>query len=206
MIYLCRHGETDWNREGRYQGRLESRLTELGEAQARALADALERETVARVITSPLRRCVGTAQPFAERRGLAIETDPDLTEIAHGVWEGRLRSEIERDDSETMRAWRAHPQTVHFEGGESLAGVAARWRAFTHRIGDADDLLIVTHDVVVRIAILAAAGRPPAELWQPRVVNAGYALFRDAASWELLRECVDDHLGALRVDTTTQAL
>jgi probable phosphoglycerate mutase len=206
MIYVARHGETDWNREGRYQGQRESQLTDLGIAQAGFLAAGLAKEApIRRVIASPLARCVETARPIAEIFGVSIETDPDLIEIAHGTWEGRLRTEIERDDPEMMRAWRETPNVVRFEGGESLADVDRRWRAFLHRLGDADRTVIVTHDVIVRLAILAATGRGLAQLWEPRVVNAGYARFRGGGSWELLDECVDAHL-PFAIDTAAQAL
>ena len=126
MIYVARHGETDWNREGRYQGQRESQLTGTGIAQARALAGALAQRGITRVITSPLARCVETAGPLAQRLGIPFETDPDLIEIAHGTWEGRLRASIEREDPQAMRTWREHPEQVQFEGGESLAQVDAR--------------------------------------------------------------------------------
>ncbi len=206
MIYVARHGETDWNREGRYQGQRESRLTETGAAQARALAGALAKERIARVIASPLERCVASAQPLALALGVTLETDRDLIEIAHGNWEGRLRAEIERSDAQTMRMWREHPQLVQFEQGESLADVEHRWRRFVHRLGDSDGVAIVTHDVIVRLAILAATQRPLATLWKPRVLNGGYARFRGGGSWELLDACVDAHLAGLTVDTTAQAL
>jgi probable phosphoglycerate mutase len=206
MIYVARHGETNWNREGRYQGQRESQLTDLGIIQAGFLAAGLAKEApIRRVIASPLARCVETARPIAEVFGVALETDPELIEIAHGTWEGRLRAEIERDDPETMRAWRETPERVHFEGGESLAEVDHRWRSFMRRLGDADRTVIVTHDVIVRLAILAATGRGLAQLWEPRVVNAGYACFRGGGSWELLDECVDAHL-PFAIDTATQAL
>ena len=154
MIYIARHGETDWNREGRYQGQRESQLTDTGVAQARALAVALsQREDYVASISSPLARCVETARPLAERLGISVETDPDLIEIAHGTWEGRLRASIEREDPQAMRLWREHPERVQFEGGESLAQVDARWRAFMERTEGG--IAIVTHDVIVRLAILS---------------------------------------------------
>jgi len=206
MIYVARHGETDWNREGRYQGRRESSLTETGMAQARALAVALAEHPVTRVIASPLARCVETARPLAQRLGLEVEIDGDLIEIAHGTWEGRLRGSIEREEPAEMRTWREHPDRIHFSGGESLSQVNDRWLAFAERLGDADDVAIVTHDVVVRVAILDGTGAPLAELWKPRVVNGAYAVFRGHGSWELLDVCIDAHLGALTVDTASQAL
>jgi phosphoserine phosphatase len=206
VIYVARHGETGWNREGRYQGRCDSHLTPTGTAQARALAAALAKQRITRVIASPLARCVESARPLGEALGLAIETDPDLIEIAHGTWEGRLRADVERDDEQTMRLWREHPHLVQFDGGESLHDVEHRWRAFAQRLGDADDVAIVTHDVIVRCALLGAMRRPLAQLWDARVRNGAYACFRGGGSWELLDACVDAHLGDLVVDTATQAL
>ena len=204
MIYVARHGETDWNREGRYQGQRESRLTDIGAAQARALAHALAQREIRRVVASPLARCVETARPLAAALGLSVETDRDLIEIAHGNWEGRLRASIEREDPQAMRAWREHPERVHFEGGESLAQVDARWRSFMQRTEGG--VAVVTHDVIVRLAILAATGAPLSRLWEPRVVNGGYAVFRGGDPWELVEACATDHLDGLRVDTASQAL
>jgi phosphoserine phosphatase len=206
VIIVARHGETGWNREGRYQGQRESQLTQTGAAQANALANALAGVSIRRVIASPLTRCIESAHPLARALGVAVETDANLLEIAHGTWEGRLRSELEHEDAQTMRLWREHPHLVQFDGGETLHDVAHRWHTFVGRLGNADDVAIVTHDVIVRIAILTATQRPLAALWEPRVVNGGYARFRGGGSWELLDACVDTHLGSLLVDTAAQAL
>ena len=205
-LYLARHGETDWNYEGRYQGRRESSLTGLGRRQAQALAGALAGSGARRVIASPLRRCVDTARPLADRLHADVETDALLLEISHGTWEGRLRQEIERDDGERMRAWREKPHTVTFPRGESLADVDARWRAFADSLTGENDVVVVTHDVLVRLAILAATGRRTSDLWQPRVRNGGYALFTTQGALNLVEECHDAHLYGLLADTNRQAL
>lgn len=208
ILYVVRHGETDWNREGRYQGQRESHLTATGRAQAQALADALAGASISRVITSPLARCVDTAAPLAARLGVNVEVDSRLIEIAHGTWEGRLRAEIERDDPQRMRAWRESPERVQFDGGESLEDVVARWRAFAAELDGENNIAVVTHDVLVRLALLDAARRSLSELWKPRVVNGGYARLAVEKNHKLrvLDECIDDHLGALLVDTAGQAL
>ncbi len=207
IVFVARHGETDWNRAGRYQGQRESILTETGFAQAGALARALADRPIERVFSSPLSRCVESAEPVARAHNLGIEIDERLIEIAHGTWEGRLRSDIERDDPQTMRDWRHEPDRVHFAGGESLADVLARWESFASSLHGEKEIVVVTHDVLVRVAILAATGRPLARLWEPRVVNGGYAAFevRDE-QWYLLEECLDTHLDGLRVDVSRQAL
>jgi broad specificity phosphatase PhoE len=207
FVYVARHGETDWNRDARYQGQLESRLTQLGERQALALANAIADAGVGRVIASPLARCVETAQPLALRLGLSVETDRRLIEIAHGTWEGRLRADLEREDRERMRAWRESPDTVEFEGGESLAAVGRRWSEFAGSLDGKQDVAIVTHDVVVRVAILWAQGRSFSEFWQPRVSNGGYATFETSGGrWRAIDECRDEHLEGLLADASRQAL
>jgi phosphoserine phosphatase len=207
IVYLARHGETDWNRDGRYQGQLESQLTALGVEQAAALARALACSGATRVVASPLARCVQTAFPVAAALGVAVETDPSLLEIAHGNWEGRLRSDIERDDAPRMAAWQQAPDTVRFPGGESLDDVAARWAGFAATLDGKTDTVVVTHDVLVRLAILVAQRRPFRELWQTSVHNGGYARFEVASgSWRLLDECCEAHLGGLLADTSRQAL
>ncbi len=207
FIYVARHGETDWNREARYQGQRESHLTQTGQEQAQALARALGDAPIAAVISSPLARCVDSASPLAAHLGLDVQIDRRLIEISHGTWEGRLRAEIERNDPDAIRAWRETPERVHFHGGESLENVMERWRAFARSIGGGDGIAVVTHDVLVRLALLAAAGRPLCDFWEPRVRNGAYARFEvDNGAWRVLDECVDGHLGTLVTDATRQAL
>lgn len=207
MVYVVRHGESEADREGRYQGRRDSPLSALGHRQAAALANALTASKVACVISSPLRRCIETALPVAAHLGLALECDDRVVEIAHGTWEGRLHAEVEREDAARMHAWRKTPQYVRFDGGESLADVDARWRSFAAaRLGDAD-AIVVTHDILVRLAILAGTNRPLAQLWEPRAENAAYAIFEsNGARWQLLSECCTAHLTRLRADISRQAL
>jgi phosphoserine phosphatase len=206
-VYVVRHGESEANREGRYQGRHDSPLSALGHRQAAALANALTASKVACVISSPLRRCIETALPVAARLGVALECDDRVVEIAHGTWEGRLRAEVEREDAARMHAWRKAPQHVRFDGGESLADVDARWRSFAGtRPADAD-AIVVTHDIIVRLAILAATNQPLAQLWEPKAENAGYAIFEiNDARWQLVSECCTAHLTGLRSDINRQAL
>lgn len=206
-VYVARHGETTWNRAGRYQGRLESPLSDLGEAQAAALAEAMTAAGVRRVVSSPLARCVDTARPTALRAGVAVETDARLIEIAHGTWEGRLRDEIAANDPVRYGAWRHDPANVAFENGETIAAVLERWRAFAGAFTPSVPALVVTHDAVVRVALAEALGRTLHDFWDARVENGAYAAFDVAGGrWMLLEENVVDHLGAVRVSIEGQAL
>jgi broad specificity phosphatase PhoE len=206
-VFLARHGETTWNLAGRYQGRRESALTALGMSQAFALSDAMVATRAARVVSSPLLRCTATAKPAADRLNVRVETDDRLIEIAHGTWEGRLRDEIAANDPLRYRAWRDDPAHVAFEGGESVAQVLARWRDFAAALRPASPTLIVTHDAVVRVALVDAQGRDLSGFWNARVENGAYAVFEVTAErWTLIEECIADHLGPLRVSIEGQAL
>jgi phosphoserine phosphatase len=207
ILYVARHGETTWNREGRYQGQRESALTETGKRQAQALAHALRERPLGAVYSSPLRRCRDSAQPLADQCGVELTIDERLIEIAHGTWEGRLRKDIEQTDAGRFAQWRSAPDAVAFPGGETLAAVDDRWQAFVASLAGDGEVAIVTHDVLVRLAILDASQRPLRRLWEPRVVNGGYTrleLGNNALS--ALDECVDGHLSGILVDTSQQAL
>jgi broad specificity phosphatase PhoE len=208
-VYVARHGETTWNLAGRYQGRRESGLTGLGMRQGMALAQAFttQEPRVQRIIASPLVRCAATATFVAERLNLTLETDIRLIEIAHGTWEGRLRDEIAANDPATFQAWKERPAAVVFDGGETVADVRDRWRDFAATLATDVPTLVVTHDAVVRIALLEAAGRPLDDLWNVAVENAAYAIFSvNDGAWTITDACVNAHLAGLRADTEAQAL
>ena len=206
-VYVARHGETTWNLAGRYQGRRESALTALGMQQAFALAEAMVAHEVGRVVASPLLRCTATAKPSAERLNLRLETDDRLLEIAHGTWEGRLRDEIAANDSARYHDWRENPQRVAFEGGETPQQVRDRWRAFALALHPHTPTLVVTHDAVVRVALLDGLGRELQAFWEMLVENGAYAVFEvDGERWTLIEERVDAHLAGIRTATGGQAL
>jgi broad specificity phosphatase PhoE len=214
MIYLARHCETTWNLSGRYQGRLESALSGLGVRQGFALAEYFERRGTRGdsipefAVASPLLRCTATARFVTDRLGLQLSADERLIEIDHGTWQGRYRDELARDDSERYRTWREDPAHVAFEDGESLLDVRARWRAFAETlVREERDVLIVTHDAVVRCALLDVTRRPLQEFWQPKVENAAFArLETDGERLRLTEECVTSHLAGVRSSLAGQAL
>ena len=160
-LYILRHGETEWNRTGRWQGRLDSPLTPLGEAQAREqgllLADlALDPEQVA-LYVSPQGRAARTAEIVAEVAGWTgpIRTDDRLREIDVGDWTGKLRDEI--------RAEADLPGEAHFleyyaaaPAAEGFASMEARARAFLDDL--AGPAVIVTHGITSRFLRAVALG------------------------------------------------
>lgn len=214
-LVLVRHGESTWNIEGRYQGRLDPPLSPRGREQAQTLSARLYREALARIdknrltgiVSSPLLRARDTAQICAEALGLPVVIDERLTEISHGEWEGKLREEIATRWPEMLAAWRADPHTVQFPGGETLDDVRSRFESFLKDLRGERGVLAVTHDVIIRIAILLAQGKPLAAFNDIRVDNAALNEFSfEGSKLTVVRINDTTHLGSLRSDTLTQAL
>lgn len=154
-LILVRHGVTDWNRAGRFQGHLDPPLADDGRTEARLLAARLaalppdERPT--RVIASSLARAAETGAIAAEALGIPFDTDPRLIEIGQGEWEGRTHTELERDDAERYAAWRALPD-ARPPGAEDLAAVTRRARsAVDEALAAGGAPCVVTHGGVLRV-------------------------------------------------------
>jgi broad specificity phosphatase PhoE len=125
-LILIRHGETDWNVEGRYQGQADPPLNRAGLDQARLLAKELRDVHLDVLYTSPLRRALQTAQILADRLNVPLHLEPRLMEIHQGDWQGRLRAEISARYPELFRRWETEPWQVTPPGGEHLSDVQAR--------------------------------------------------------------------------------
>jgi broad specificity phosphatase PhoE len=159
-ILLARHGETDWNREKRWQGLADHSLNARGREQARALAEKLQAVPFSAVYASDLRRAHETALIVAERKGLAVTPMRELREIDVGSWTGlsydevkeRFRDAYKQVRTRTGRGW---------EGGETYGEMgrrvleAMRWIAGAHP-GEA--VLVVTHSGPIRAVRAHALG------------------------------------------------
>lgn len=163
MIYLCRHGQTAYNREQRLQGQRESDLTPLGRAQAGAMADLLHdliaRDPPAawRIVASPLRRARDTAGIIAARLGLTIELDDRLMELTVGEWEGRLRTDLAREHPQAF----ANPEWAFAApGGETYGQVMARVSGWLADQAPEPErrLIVVSHGIAGRLLRGAYAG------------------------------------------------
>jgi 2,3-bisphosphoglycerate-dependent phosphoglycerate mutase/probable phosphoglycerate mutase len=126
-IILLRHGQTDFNVEGRMQGHLESHLTALGHDQAAAVAPVLAELAPDRIVSSDLRRAVDTAEVVGTACGLPVKFDSRLRETHLGLWQGYTVAEIDRDYPNAIVEWRSDPAYAP-PGGESRVAVVARSR------------------------------------------------------------------------------
>lgn len=152
-LLLVRHGQSEWNAEGRWQGQADPPLSELGEEQARDAATRLAGTGFTAVISSDLRRARRTAEILAEALGLPVAVDPDLREIDVGDWQGLTRAEIEAGWPGELADW-SEGRSESPPGGETRAHLAERARgALVRAAGGADPgdrLLVVAHGALVR--------------------------------------------------------
>lgn len=141
-LLLARHGETEWNRDGRWQGWADPPLNETGRAQARALAEQLQDTPFDAVYSSDLRRAHETAEIVAAPHGVPVITDIGLREIDVGSWSGLTRAEIQERFPEGDRP-----------DGETREEHASRVLAAVERIARANPgrrILVVTHGGTMR--------------------------------------------------------
>ncbi len=128
-IILCRHGQTDWNREGRWQGRTDVPLNQRGHQQALELAEALREVPVAAIYSSTLDRAYQTALAIARVHDLRVHRDDRLDEIDQGAWEGMRRDDIVVSHPYELERWKSYPIDLRLPGGETLEEVRQRVRA-----------------------------------------------------------------------------
>jgi probable phosphoglycerate mutase len=164
FVYVARHGETDWNAEGRWQGHTDVPLNDRGRAQAKVLADALRDAGLAVLVTSDLSRAHETGRIVADR--LAIHRhliDPGLRERRFGVFEGLTREECALHHPEPYRAWSKDPKKLP-PGAELQHELVARigraMRGVVQAANDHGTPLVVTHGGALR-ALLREVGQKP---------------------------------------------
>jgi probable phosphoglycerate mutase len=192
-VYLARHGETDWNVAGRWQGHADVPLNATGRAQALALAERLRGEGIAAVATSDLSRALKTAEIVAGALGLEVSlVDPDLREQRFGCFEGLTPRECEGRYPTDWARYASDPRTGP-PGGETRAALLERVLRAVHGAAGrlAPPPLIVTHGGAMRTllaAIPAGPGRPasgaPERIQNGGVVRVSLAAGRPvAAAW-----------------------
>jgi probable phosphoglycerate mutase len=176
-LFLARHGETDWNVAGRWQGHADVPLNATGQAQALALAERLRGAGIAAVATSDLLRARGTAEIVAGALGVQVAlVDPDLREQRFGRFEGLTPRECEERYPSDWARYAADPRPGP-PGGESRAAVLDRVLGAVHRAAARlpAAALVVTHGGAMRAllaAIPADRGTPPSAA-PGRIPNGG---------------------------------
>jgi probable phosphoglycerate mutase len=191
LIYYVRHGETEWNVQGRLQGQHDSALTALGAAQADACGEIL-RDLIGRdgrdpadfdYVASPLGRARTTMQRLRATLGLdpdTFRTDARLAELSFGRWEGLAYPQIQATEQDALAARERDKWGFRPPGGESYADLLERvraWHATARR-----DSIVVAHGGTAR-ALVALYGIAPPEAASATGIDQGVVYLFAAGSW-----------------------
>jgi probable phosphomutase (TIGR03848 family) len=161
-LLLIRHGENDWVGTDRLAGRSpDVHLNDKGRQQAADLVKLLVKQPIAAIYSSPLERCLETAQPLAEALGLAVKPDENFWEVDYGDWRGANLKELAK-----LPEWRMvqhFPSTFRFPDGETLREVQSRAVAAFERIRTAHPnqmVAVFSHGDVIRTSLAHYLGTP----------------------------------------------
>ncbi len=160
---LVRHGETEWNRDGKAQGHSDITLSERGRDQARALHRALRNIPIHAVATSDLTRAKETAKLVLGERDVPFHVTPDLREANYGEWEGLTSDEAKARDPDLHAKWLLWDPSFVAPGGESVDEIMIRVKRFLKTQSDlAEDktLLVVSHGGTLRLLFIALMAMP----------------------------------------------
>jgi glucosyl-3-phosphoglycerate phosphatase len=208
-IVVWRHGRTEWNVSGRFQGQLDPPLDEVGRnevARSAPLLAAGLRHGSTVVVSSDLQRATDTAAVLADLLGVAVLREPRLREHGMGSWEGLTRDEVADRFPDQYAAWRAgHP--VVDRGGEDPAEVGERALAALADLPAAEVAVVVTHGGTAGRLMERLLGLQPSQrrLFAPLANCAWSDLRVQGSRWRLHRHNVAAFPEAVAPDESAQA-
>jgi broad specificity phosphatase PhoE len=173
---LVRHGQTDWNMEGRYTGQSDIPLNDTGRRQAREVARRMAADTPPEAVySSDLVRARETAEIIAGAIQIELRTDPRLREIDQGEWEGMLFADIKGRYEAEFGRMRQDPANVGPPGGETVGQVWDRVLAAAGEIAKAHPhsrVALVSHGLALAVIKARSAGLPVEKIWDIIPPNA----------------------------------
>ncbi len=178
-IILARHGETEWNIEEVFRGRIDIELNETGMKQAKLLAEYLSDVEIDAIYSSPLKRALKTAEVIAHYHNLNVEIAPGLVDFDYGKWQGLPHQEIKDKYKELYAEWVKNPHQVKMPAGESLDDVRKRAMSVVGNViaKYKGTVALVSHRVVNKVLICALLGLDNSHFWNIRQDTCGTTIF-----------------------------
>ena len=173
-IIIIRHGETEWNKTGRFQGHSDVPLSAEGRAQASALGKNLVVDHVDAIYASDLTRAMETAAPLAQRFGLEVISDPLLRELNFGSWEGRNFNDVNAENPDAMKTFYNDPERVNIPDSEPFPEFQRRVAGRVREIVAQERgkrIVIVSHGASIRILFADILSMPIRSIWHVSQLN-----------------------------------
>ncbi|BAU14314.1 phosphoglycerate/bisphosphoglycerate mutase [Leptolyngbya sp. NIES-3755] len=214
-LLLVRHGETEWNRQGRFQGQIDVPLNDNGRVQAGQAAEFLKSVQIDSAVSSSMARPKETAEIILKYHPeIELKLRDDLREISHGLWEGKFESEIEAGYPGLLHQWQSKPETVQMPEGENLQQVWDRavegWTAIVQSAKPGETILVVAHDAINKAILCYVSGLTPASFWNFKQGNGAVSVIDyvngSDATPMLMAMNITTHLGGVLDKTAAGAL
>ncbi|MEH2122296.1 histidine phosphatase family protein [Nostoc sp.] len=182
-LLLVRHGETDWNRQTRFQGQIDVPLNDNGRQQSQKAGEFLQEVAIDNACSSSMLRPKETAEIILKHHpNLKLELQNDLREISHGLWEGKLEAEIEQEFPGELQRWRLVPAQVQMPEGENLQQVwersVAAWESIVQAAltNQLKTVLVVAHDATNKTLLCHILGLSLENFWNFRQGNGAVSV------------------------------
>lgn len=210
-LLLVRHGETEWNRQKRFQGQIDVPLNNNGHAQARRASEFLANVKIDKAFSSPMLRPKDTAlEILSKHPDIKLELFEELKEISHGLWEGKFEHEIEAEFAGQLDIWQSQPETVQMPEGENLQQVWDRiaivWQKIVESVPAGETALVVAHDAVNKAILCLLFDFTPEQFWVFKQGNGGVSVIdypQGADGRPILQSCnITTHLSEGILDRT----
>jgi broad specificity phosphatase PhoE len=178
-IILVRHGETEWNVQQVFRGRIDIELNETGLRQAELLAEYLSGVKIDAVYSSPLRRALKTAEMIASPHKLEVKIAPGLIDFDFGKWHGLPQQEVKDRYKELYAEWVKNPHLIRMPEGESLSDVRERALTVVDEVVAKYEgtVALVSHRVVNKVLICALLGLDNSHFWNIKQDICGTTTF-----------------------------
>lgn len=182
-LLLVRHGETDWNRQTRFQGQIDVPLNDNGRQQSQKAGEFLQEVAIDFAVSSTMLRPKETAEIILKQHpNVKLDLQDGLKEISHGLWEGKLETEIEQEFPGELQRWRLVPAQVQMPEGENLQQVWERSVAAWQSIVEAaltnqfKTVLVVAHDATNKTLLCHILGLSLENFWNFRQGNGAVSV------------------------------
>lgn len=194
-LYLVRHGETEWNAGGRFQGHSDVPLSNFGRQQAEKLALSLKQTKIDAFYSSDLARAMDTAKIIAKEHASQVNYLPDLREINFGAWEGLTYDQISQNYGDLSVQWRSNPLDTQIPNGEKLYDVAVRCQRAINEIIEqhaGETVLVASHGGVIRVIVANALGFDLNHFWKLRLDNVSLTILEYYGQQKAILELFND--------------
>ena len=177
-IYLCRHGESEYNAKKIVQGHIDTQLTEKGINQAKALAEFLKDKNIQKIVSSDLKRAYQTAKTVADTLNLQVNVDERIREMHFGTWEGLSYDWIYQNAKDHFYNWLSNPVKHPLPKQEDPYHFEKRLRLFWEDIKKSKEqnILIVGHGGSIQGLLCIVMNLGIECLWKFRHDNTGLSL------------------------------